>query len=305
MRVSVEQALKGKPKEEIDQALRRADLDVLFLFFLHQQANGRLAERERYFATLSLMLTTGLSALVREHIHNDRAQWNRLMVGLNMPYPLDPETAAAVDAAIQNHLITWEALEESDEVAGWVTDSFVAEGKTELPSGVYRPQLDYFGPFTPPDREEVRVLFHDQESFDQFLAGEDYSNCLATPQLDYFGPFTPPDREEVRVLFHDPQESFDQFLAGEDYSNCLADVTDEEFIEHYETIVSSMKDLDLDGLVVELPTVPHRFLRDASLIEGEWIDRYMVEVAEWSARLSQQVWWQRSPTTPIPWPGSK
>ena len=44
---SVEQALKGKPKEEINRALRRADLDVLFLFYLHQQANGiTLSRRE-------------------------------------------------------------------------------------------------------------------------------------------------------------------------------------------------------------------------------------------------------------------
>ena len=62
------------------------------------------------------------------------------------------------------------------------------------------------------------------------------------------------------ALFQD-QESFDKFMAGEDYSYGLADVTDAEFSEHYETIVSAMKDLGLDGRMVELPTVPHAFLQ--------------------------------------------
>lgn len=245
MRVSVEQSRKGKPEVGIDRALRQAYLDVAFLYHLHEGINGRLAEKERYFATYSLLLVQQLSALVRERINNDHALWNRMMVGLNMPYPLAPETAAAVDAAIQNHLITWEALEESDDVAGWVTDSFVAEGKTELPEGAYRLRRYYTGFLTPPDPEKTRARFEDQESFDQFPAGED---C-----------------------------SYD-----------LADVTNAEFSEHYQNIVSAMKDLGLDGLMVELPTVPHAFLREAPLVEGQWLDRYVVELAEWGVRLSLQ-----------------
>ena len=245
IRAAVEQTLKGRPKEEINRAQHQADLDVLFLFHLHQQANSRLAERDRYFATRSLLLVQQLSALVRENFHNGQAQHSRMMVGLNLPYSLDPETAAAVDAAIENHLIPWEALEESDDVAGWVTDSLVAEGKTELPDGAYRLQRYYTG----------------------FLSG--------------------PNPEEVRALFFD-QESFDKFLTGEDYSNGLADVTDAEFSGHYETIVSTMKDLGFEGLMVELPTVPHAFLREAPLIEGQWLDRFVVMLAEWGALLAQQ-----------------
>ena len=46
---------------------------------------------------------------------------------------------------MQNHLIPWEDLENSDELTGWVTDSFLAEGKTELPEGAYRLQPKYTG----------------------------------------------------------------------------------------------------------------------------------------------------------------
>ncbi len=41
MKAAAEQSLKGRPKEEINRALRQTLLDALFLFFLHQQSNGR------------------------------------------------------------------------------------------------------------------------------------------------------------------------------------------------------------------------------------------------------------------------
>ncbi len=65
MTASVKQVLMGRSELVINQALRRADLDVLFLFYLHQQSNCRLAEKERYFASHSLMLAQELSALLR------------------------------------------------------------------------------------------------------------------------------------------------------------------------------------------------------------------------------------------------
>jgi hypothetical protein len=244
MTTSVEQAKKGKPKPEIHRALRQAGLDVLFLFFLHQQVNGMLLDKERYFACHALMLDKELASLARERMHNDQAMWNRLQVGLRMPYPLDPETAQAVGAAIKHNVIPWEVLEEGDEIYGWLINHYLSKGKTELPDGAYK---------------------------------------LQDESVSHSGP----DMEEVRALFADPAE-FEKLLAGEDYSYGLSDVTDTEFNEHYETIVSAMKDLGFDGLIVELPTVPHAFLRDAPLVEGEWIDRYVVELAEWGARLAQQ-----------------
>ena len=78
-----------------------------------------------------------------------------------------------------------------------------------------------------------------------------------------------------------------------------------EFSEHYETIVLAMKDLPLDGLMVESPTVPHTFLREAPLVEGQWLDRYVVELAEWGARLAKQGLVVEESGDPIPWPGSR
>ena len=47
METSVKQSLKGRPREEIHRAIRQADLDVLFLFFLHQRVSAVLMEKER------------------------------------------------------------------------------------------------------------------------------------------------------------------------------------------------------------------------------------------------------------------
>lgn len=40
-----------------------------------------------------------------------------------------------------------------------------------------------------------------------------------------------------------------------------------------------------EGAAVDLPTVPHQFLSEAPLVDGDWIDRYAVELTEWGARI--------------------
>jgi len=52
--------------------------------------------------------------------------------------------------------------------------------------------------------------------------------------------------------------------------------------------VCAIKDVVQQGFVVELRTVPHYFLGHAPLIEGDWIDHYIVELAEWGARLVEK-----------------
>ena len=55
-------------------------------------------------------------------------RWNRIRAEMQMPYPLDHETAAAIEAAMQRHVLTWEVLEERDDMGQWLRDSLVAEG---------------------------------------------------------------------------------------------------------------------------------------------------------------------------------
>ena len=52
--------------------------------------------------------------------------------------------------------------------------------------------------------------------------------------------------------------------------------------------MSAIKDLGQEGIVVDLTTVPHAFLKEVPLVDGDWIDRYILELAEWGARLVEK-----------------
>ena len=243
---AVKQTLKGHPREEIDKAVRQAYKDVLFLFFLHQQVNRKLISEERYFWTQGRFLIAELKSLLREQALGRRMRWNQIRVGIETPYPLDSETAAAVEAAKQHYVMTWELLEEGDDLGQWLLESFLAKGNTALPDGAYG-----------------------------MMSGAKHLYSKM------------PTEDEVRPLFEDA-ESFQKFLDGEDYSYGLADVPDAEYDAHYEAIVSAIKGVAKQGIVVDMPSVPHQFLQEAPLVNGEWIDGYIVELAEWGARLVEK-----------------
>ncbi len=243
---AVKQTLKGHRREKIDKAVRQAYKDVLFLFFLHQQVNRKLISEERYFWTQGRFLIAELKSLLREQALGRRMRWNEIRVGIETPYPLDSETAAAVEAAKQHYVMTWELLEEGDDLGQWLLESFLAKGNTALPDGVYG-----------------------------MMSGAKHLYSKV------------PTEDEVRPLFEDA-ESFQKFLDGEDYSYGLADVPDAEYDAHYEAIVSAIKGVAKQGIVVDMPSVPHQFLQEAPLVNGEWIDGYIVELAEWGARLVEK-----------------
>ena len=260
---AVKQTLKGHRREEIDKAVRQAYKDVLFLFFLHQQVNRKLISEERYFWTQGRFLIAELKSLLREQALGRRMRWNQIRVGIETPYPLDSETAAAVEAAKQHYVMTWELLEEGDDLGQWLLESFLAKGNTALPDGAYG-----------------------------MMSGAKHLYSKV------------PTEDEVRPLFEDA-ESFQKFLDGEDYSYGLADVPDAEYDEHYEALVEALKCLIPAGLVVDLPTVPHQFLREAPLVDGDWIDNYMVELAEWGARIREREFLLEEPEDnhPMAWHG--
>ena len=93
---------------------------MLFLFFLHQQINGKLATEWRYYWTRLLLLSRELKSLLREQAQDRKMRWSQIRVGMDMPYPLDSETAAAIEAAKSHHVLTWELLEEGDDLGQWV-----------------------------------------------------------------------------------------------------------------------------------------------------------------------------------------
>jgi hypothetical protein len=262
---AVEQAMKGRSKQEIARVARQAIRDVLFLFHLHQRVNQKFMEEDRHYWTRALLLSTELDALRRERSLRDQMTWSWFRVGLELPYPLDPMTAAAVDALKEHYVLTWDLLEEGDEISGWVVDYFIAQGKTALPAGAYSFQEEGERRSTKPTEEDVRALFADETEFQKFLTSEDYS----------YG---------------------------------LADVTDREFEAKWDSVYQAIKGLvELgklqEGAVMELPTAPHQLLREAALVEGEWLDRYVVALAEWGARLQTKGYILQEPedSHPLAW----
>ena len=183
----IKETLKGQPREDINRAISQAHRDVLFLFFLHQQINGKLATEWRYYWTRLLLLSRELKSLLREQAQDRKMRWSQIRVGMDMPYPLDSETAAAIEAAKSHHVLTWEILEEGDEISQWLRESFLAKGRTALPDGAYGliSEIKFLYLKVPTDTE-VRALFENAENVQKFLTGEDYSYGLAdVPDAEY------------------------------------------------------------------------------------------------------------------------
>jgi len=173
----------------------------------------------------------------------------RMELEQHLPYPLDPDAAAAVQAAIDTYVETWAMLDDSETVAEWVAAAYEDEGKTAPPSGAYL----------------ARDGANDQR-----------------PSL-----YPVPEPDELRALFSD-EASYAAFLAGTDYTTGFSDVTDAEATARCATVAAALRRLIDDGAVqagtvVRLATVPFAFLGEAPLVDGAWLDRTVVALAEWGA----------------------
>ncbi len=263
---AVKESMPNQSKQAIQWAVRRAELDVCFLLRLHLQVNYYYMTEERVWAGLFATLEAGFKAISNEI---SRAQLAKCLAGIfsrEMPYPVSQETADAIKAAIDNHVTTWEELQE-DTFDEWILNYFIEKGATQLPGGTY-----------------------------------DYKDGKWMPNVNT------ENEKEIKDCFNDVQE-FERFKSGEDYTKGLADIKDSEYNRHYETIVSAMHQVvDSDrvekGLEVYLETVPPLFLRWSPLIEGKWLDRKVVELAELGA-LIQAKGYQPNETNddhPLAWP---
>ena len=190
--------------------------------------------------------------MVRQQAMEDRIRIGRVMVSLEIPYPLDPEAASAVEAAKHQYVTTGEMLEEGGEPGQWLLESFLAEGRTALPDNAYKLRK----------------------------AGESIS-------------------EETKESFSD-QEACGRFVSGQDYSYGLADVPGSDYEARSESLLQAIKNLGIESYVIELPTLPHAFLREAPLVVREWIDRYLLELCEWGARIAEKGYLVEEPTDSHP-----
>jgi hypothetical protein len=258
--------MTGQPKKNIEASVRRAQLDVCFLIRLHHQVNFHWMTEERVWSVMFAALEEKLRAIKWEGFYRKLAKQMADMASREIPYPLEPETASIVKAAIRNHVTTLDELDE-DTLDEWLYNYLLDQGARELPKGVY-----------------------------------EYHDGKYKPMVDA------ENEKEVRDCFKDDIE-FERFKAGEDYSKGLATVTDAEYNRHYHRMVAAIQKL-IDsgrvqqGTIVYLETVPMPFLQAVPLIEGKWLDRHVVELAELGAML-QANGYQVQETNdehPLAWP---
>ncbi len=243
------EAMKGQPKKNVEAAVHRAARDVCFLLRLHQQVNFYLMTEERVWDVMFAALEGKLRAITWEDFYRHLVKRLAGMSSRENPYPLEPETANTVRAAIHNHVTTLDELDE-DTLDDWLYSYLADQGARDLPEGAYK--------------------YDDDDG--KFKPMVDDGN-----------------EKEVRDCFKDDVE-FERFKAGEDYSKGLATVTDAEYNRHYHRMVAAIQKL-IDsgqvqqGTVVYLETVPVPFLQAVPLVEGEWLDRDVIELAELGAIL--------------------
>ena len=99
-----------------------------------------------------------------------------------------------------------------------------------------------------------------------------------------------PIQEELLGLFAS-RVRYREFASGRDFSFGLADVPDADFLRVLESVLKALRELVASGAVkaareVILPSVPMVFLRRVTLFEGEWVDRHVIEMAEFGTILA-------------------
>ncbi|MBI4498974.1 MAG: hypothetical protein HY689_13865 [Chloroflexi bacterium] len=255
---SVREAMKGRKREEVEHRVFQAKRDVAYLFYLHQTMNVRVAEKEEVLAYRAQRLHENLMELLRQEMVSDQMASIRRRV-YDEPYPLEPETAAAVEAAQQHAVETWDSLAEVGVIEDWTADALVEQGAWRLPLGAYSYRSE------DPDADESD---------------------------DAWTPLTRPSRAELRELLGSDAE-VEEFLTQREYSYGVAGIRDAEFEALAAKVERAVQDLVAsgkvrEGSVVTLETVPHLFLREAPLVEGAWLDRTVVELAEWGALLREK-----------------
>ena len=264
---SIRESMKGQPQREIDQVVYRAERDVYFLINLRNQVNGYAATEERTWNLIFVAMEGNLRAMMRENHYQFRLSNLSSIYSREIPYPVDSETAGAVKAAVRNHVTTWDQLEEDNTLVEWFDQCLLNRGEKEIPDGAFTFEDSKFKPNVTPENEKgVRELFKDDIEFERFKTGEDYTKLWAI-------------------------------------------VKDAEYDAHYDQMVSAIHNLVDSGKVqkgttVYLETVPIPFQQFVPLVEGEWLDRHIVMLAEVGAILTDKGYQPKETNDhhPLAWP---
>ncbi len=264
---TVRESMKGHPNNVVENTVNRAVRDVCFLVKLQQQINGYQMTEERIWNLMFVALEGNLRAIMRENHYQFRLSNLSSMYSHEIPYPVDVETAKTVSAAIRNHVTTWDQLKEDNTLEDWFCQYLLDRGEKEIPDGAFTFEDGKFKPHVTPENEkDVRALFKDDAEFERFKAGEDYTKLWAT-------------------------------------------IKDADYTAHYDQMVMAIHKLVDSGKVqmgtsVYLETVPIPFLQFVTMVEGEWLDRHALVLAEAGTLLTDKGYQPQETNDhhPLAWP---
>jgi hypothetical protein len=273
---------KGAPKTKQQKQVHAAVGEAAFLYLLQHKVNFDFVRRRPSMALeVASLLKSDLAAFQQVRVRGDTLGVLRYLV--EEPYPLDAEDASSVLAAARNCVVTFARLKsittwpfylQDNPVVSSVRAHFARRGKTVIPPKSYfaRDCCEYAK-----ERAQQRAVHAS-------------------------------DPEQIRKLFVD-RRAYSDFVSSRDFSFGLADVRDEEFNRVVMSVIEGLRRLTEAGEIraarqVSLISVPVPFLQTVPVVENEWIDRHVVELAELGCRLLEEgyVIQQRRDIHVLAWP---
>lgn len=252
---AVSAAMKGQPKDHVEQAIRQGQREVFFLLKLVKRVQETAASDQQANALKALIVMLQVRSLLdQDSLSNDlRKVGNYLME--QTAYPVAPVEGAVIEAAFRNAVYPWNEVQQVI-CMDWVADHFERLGKQRV-GKPYRQEPD-----DPEDgRPDAWQLYRE--------ANEEVAEHFAT------------------------DAAYEAWLAGTDYNFNVADVTDAEFAAACEPVEQAVRQLVdtkavVEGRRVYLRDVPISFLSRVGLVDREWLDGYVAELNEYGGLLLQR-----------------
>ena len=105
-------SMPGMPQDKIDARVREYVRDVVSLWRLHLEVNARIDDQLHPAAGSTAFLLSKLGSQLRERAGLSDAR----DACRDLPYPLDAETAAAVEAALEHRVVSWNCLRDAETI---------------------------------------------------------------------------------------------------------------------------------------------------------------------------------------------
>ncbi len=116
-------SMPDMPQEEIDASVRDYVRDVIFLWRLHMEVNGRIDDQLRPASGLIVFFLSKVGSRSRERASLSNAR----DACRHLAYPLDAATAAAVEAALEHRVVSWNCLRDAETIEDWIVDDPAAD----------------------------------------------------------------------------------------------------------------------------------------------------------------------------------